>query len=401
MRKRALVVGLGIAGMSAASGLRRAGWAPVITERAPERRTGGYFINLTPEGMRAVDDLGLDTLHTRNPERGTTWSLNRRGHRRPALGWLDLPGRPTAMVRGDVEAALWQRIRPDGGSGESGVEVRFSTAPVEIVGDGTVVEVELEDVSTGRRSRESFALVVGADGLRSTVRSLAFGPHERFMTTWNAMICAFPLPGQAPSFGAQDSLISARSGGAVWVFGLADRAPTALLTYCTKHRRPHRAAARRVRGHGPSRRAPRPGRAADHDGLPVRLGAPGEDGPVEHRRVLLAGDAAWCLNLFSGMGTTAALRGGAELGRVLAEHPDDLPAALAAWEARLRPFITKHQRMARLKHQWFVPTNRALTGVRTLVLHLAVNARRAVTEARLLRAAVPAASGARGGAASP
>ncbi|MFI8870334.1 FAD-dependent oxidoreductase [Streptomyces sp. NPDC053707] len=122
---------------------------------------------------------------------------------------------------------------------------------------------------------------------------------------------------------------------------------------------------------------------------------------MEHRRVLLAGDAAWCLNLFSGMGTTAALRGGAELGRVLAEHPDDLPAALAAWEARLRPFITKHQRMARLKHQWFVPTNRALTGVRTLVLHLAVNARRAVTEARLLRAAVPAASGARGGAASP
>lgn len=234
MRKRALVVGLGIAGMSAASGLRRAGWAPVITERAPERRTGGYFINLTPEGMRAVDDLGLDILHTRNPERGTTWSLNRRGHRRPALGWLDLPGRPTAMVRGDVEAALWQRIRPDGGSGESGVEVRFSTAPVEIVGDGTVVEVELEDVSTGRRSRESFDLVVGADGLRSTVRSLAFGPHERFMTTWNAMICAFSLPGQAPSFGAQDSLISARSGGAVWVFGLADRAPTALLTYCAK-----------------------------------------------------------------------------------------------------------------------------------------------------------------------
>jgi hypothetical protein len=30
MQKRALVVGLGIAGMSAAIGLRRAGWTPVI-----------------------------------------------------------------------------------------------------------------------------------------------------------------------------------------------------------------------------------------------------------------------------------------------------------------------------------------------------------------------------------
>lgn len=126
MQKHALIVGLGIAGMSAAIGLRRAGWTPVIIERAPERRTGGYLINLTPEGMQAAGDLGLNTLHTRDPERGTTWSLNRRGHRRPALGWLDLPGRPTAMVRGDVEAALWQQVRPHG---EDGVEVRFATAP--------------------------------------------------------------------------------------------------------------------------------------------------------------------------------------------------------------------------------------------------------------------------------
>ncbi|MEV4049475.1 FAD-binding protein, partial [Streptomyces sp. NPDC049744] len=48
MQKRALVVGLGIAGMSAAIGLRRAGWTPVIVERAPERRTGGYFVALFP-----------------------------------------------------------------------------------------------------------------------------------------------------------------------------------------------------------------------------------------------------------------------------------------------------------------------------------------------------------------
>lgn len=89
------------------------------------------------------------------------------------------------------------------------------------------------------------------------------------------------------------------------------------------------------------------------------------------------------------MGTTAALRGGAELGRALEEHPDSLGAALAAWEARLRPFITTHQRMARLKHQWFVPTNRLLGGVRTLAMRLAVNARRAATEERLLQAAAP------------
>lgn len=391
MQKHALIVGLGIAGMSAAIGLRRAGWTSVIIERAPERRTGGYFINLTPEGIQAVDDLGLDTLHTRDPERGTTWSLNRRGHRRPALGWLDLPGRPTAMVRGDVEAALWQQVRPHG---DDGVEVRFATAPLEIAEGDTAAEVLLED-ATGRRYRESFDLVIGADGLRSTVRRLAFGAHERFMTSWNAMICAFPLPEQAPSFGPQDSLISARPGRAVWVFGLADRAPTALLTYCTKDIAAQFTGDRTERLRSVFGDMDHPAVRHVLDALPTTTDCLFDS---VHQvkmdrwntgRVVLTGDAAWCLNLFSGMGTTAALRGGAELGRVLAEHPDDLAAALTAWEARLRPFITTHQRMARLKHQWFVPTNRALAGVRTLVLRLGVNARRTVTETRLLQAAAP------------
>ena len=393
MPKRALIVGLGIAGMSAAVGLRRAGWTPVIVERAPERRTGGYFINLMPEGVQAAADLGLDDLHTRNPERGSTWSLDRRGHRRPAPGWLDQPGRPTAMVRGDVEAALWERIRPGGDGGDGGVEVRFATTPVAIADRDTEVEVLPEDAATGRRHQESFDLVVGADGLRSTVRRLVFGPHERFMTTWNAMICAFPLPEQAPSFGAQDSLISARTGRAVWVFGLADRAPTALLTYCTKDIDAQFAGDRTERlrevFHG-----------MDHPAVQHVLDALsatpdclfGSVHQVKIRRwsagrVVLADDAAWCLNLFSGMGTTAALVGGAELGRALAESPDDLAAALTGWEARLRPLITRHQRMARLKHQWFVPTNRVLGVVRALVMGLAVNAGRTATETRLLRAA--------------
>ncbi len=267
----------------------------MIIERSPQRRTGGYFVNLMPEGMKAAADLGLDNLDTRNPERGTTWSLNHRGHRRPALGWLDLPGRPTAMVRGDVEVALWHQISDDG------VEVRFATAPAEIVEDDTAVDVLLDDASTGNRYRESFDLVVGADGLRSSVRGLTFGPHARFMTTWNAMVCAFALPEQAPSFGAQDSLISARAGRAVWVFGLADRAPTALLTYCTK------ALDEQFTGDGTERL-----RAVfddmDHpavrhvlDALPT---TPDHLFDSVHQvkmerwstgRVVLAGDAAWCL----------------------------------------------------------------------------------------------------------
>ncbi|MGW4796748.1 FAD-dependent monooxygenase, partial [Nonomuraea sp. NPDC004297] len=103
-------------------------------------------------------------------------------------------------------------------------------------------------------------------------------------------------------------------------------------------------------------------------------------------KVVLVGDAAWCLNLYSGMGATSALRGGAELGRALRENPDGLDAALGAWESRLRPFIRKHQRLARVKQQMFVPSSRPAEGLRSAVLRLACTARdRRLAKARAVK----------------
>ncbi|WP_033344966.1 FAD-dependent monooxygenase [Catenuloplanes japonicus] len=366
MGKRALVVGLGIAGMSAAIGLRRAGWTPVIVERAAARRTGGYFIGVLPLGRQAADDLGID-IHVRNPE-GRAWAIDRRGERAPGLGFLDQPGRPAAVVRGDIEAALWERLD---------AEVRFATTPVAFAETGAGVEVTLAGPAT---RTETFDLVVGADGMRSTVRQLVFGPHERFLTNWDAMICAFPLERQVPGFGPEDSVTSARAGRAAWVFGFTDRPPTALLTYRTKHRifpADHAAHLRDV--------------FAGMDDVAVRHVLDSLESAPDHLfdsvhqvrmrrwssgRVLLLGDAAWCLNLYSGMGATAGLYGGVELGRALGEHPGDLGASLAAWEGRLRPLITRHQRVTRLKQQLFVPSGVVAEGVRSALLRTAGRSRR-------------------------
>ena len=381
MQKRALVVGLGIAGMSAAIGLRQAGWTPVIVERAPERRTGGYFVGLLPEGRRAAIDLGIaDHLHVRNPpDGGTTWEFDRRGNRGPGLGFLHQPGRPAAMLRGDIEAALWRGMSGDG-TGVADADVRFATVPVEIVDGPTDVQVLLENVGTGELYRESFDLVVGADGLRSSVRRLVFGPHEEFLTTWNAMICAFQLQEQVPSFGATDSVVSARAGRAVWVFGLADRAPTVLLTYRTDDIEAQFTGSRVERLRAVF---------AGMDDPVVRYALDALERAPDHLfdsvhqvkmprwstgRVLLLGDAAWCLNLYSGMGASSALWGGAELGKALRENPDDLVAALAAWESTLRRPIRRNQRLARLKQQMFVPSSRVAEAIRSVVLRVAGSA---------------------------
>jgi 2-polyprenyl-6-methoxyphenol hydroxylase-like FAD-dependent oxidoreductase len=381
--------------MSSAIALRRAGWTPVIVERATERRTGGYFIFLFPEGRQAAADLGIaDHLHTRSPAwkpGGNTWSLDRRSNPRPELGFLDQPG-PAAVLRGDVEHALWQSLAGDGV--EDPIEVRFATTPVEITEGVDKVQVLLDDAGTGAQYRESFDLLVGADGLRSSVRQTVFGPHEDYMTDWNAMVCAFQLTEQVPSFEDTDTIVVPRAGRAAWVFGFADHPPTTLLTYRTEDVQEQFTGSRIEQ---------------------LRSIYAGMDDPVVRhvldsleqapdvlfdsvhqvrmprwstRRVVLVGDSAWCMTTYSGMGASSSLRGGAALGRAVQEHPDDLDAALDAWEAGMRPFITEHQRTARIKQQRFVPSSRLTEALRSAVLGLArrVVHRRLAADARTLPA---------------
>ncbi|WP_063036103.1 hypothetical protein [Nocardia grenadensis] len=54
-----------------------------------------------------------------------------------------------------------------------------------------------------------------------------------------------------------------------------------------------------------------------------------------------------------------------------------------AWETGLRPFITKHQRTARLKQQMFVPSSRRAEALRSVLLALLrrIRGRRPVAEA--------------------
>lgn len=109
--KTALVVGLGIAGMSVAIGLKKAGWQPIIVERAESRRTGGYFIGLLAEAFEAAKYFGIDkALVTRTPEDYTTWEIDKDNQRHPGVRFNDQPNHPEVVLRGDIEEALWTGI---------------------------------------------------------------------------------------------------------------------------------------------------------------------------------------------------------------------------------------------------------------------------------------------------
>ena len=182
---RALVVGAGIAGLAAASSLHRAGWRVTVCERAASRRTGGYFVRLAPEGVEAAARLGVEeSLRSRLPADGLITGVDGRGRTtsRVDAGLVD-DGEGLALVRGDLEAALWAGL-------PEAVEVRFATQPrVVSPAHGTVTLVH-----GGTEVTDRFDLVVAADGVRSTVRDLVFGPEEDFRHDFDHAVVSAVLP---------------------------------------------------------------------------------------------------------------------------------------------------------------------------------------------------------------
>lgn len=360
-RPRALVVGLGIAGIATATRLREVGWEPVVVERAPERRKGGYFIMLFGTGVASARRLGvLDAIGDRSHPDVLSYNVNRAGRRTPGMNPAQLTsgaGAPRLLLRGDVEEALFAALPSD-------VEIRYSTVPTRITQDATAAEVMLHDTTSGATVTERFDLVVGADGMRSTVRRLVFGPEDH-LHALGYMVGVTLLDEPVEGFGPREGLILAEPGRSVWAFPFGNHAPSLLFSYRTndidaEFSRPPIESIRAA--YGPQ--APGPllehlfsrfeaAEVSQFDSVnQVRM-------PSWHRgRVVLLGDAAWCVTLYAGMGASSGIAGGELLGTMLERHPDDLPRALRAWEDRLRPFISAEQESAFTTRRLFTPHDR-------------------------------------------
>jgi 2-polyprenyl-6-methoxyphenol hydroxylase-like FAD-dependent oxidoreductase len=183
---RVLISGAGIAGLSLALRLRQRGLTPVVVERSPRLRDGGYMLGLSDPGLDAAERMGVaDALReARHLPRRLVY-IGADGRERfaidgPAIDRL-VGDRQFNLLRGDIGRALYERVR-----GEA--EVRF----------GASVE-SLEERRDGAQVRLSGGaeigcdLVVGADGLHSRVRALRFGLEERFVRPLGARVAAFLL----------------------------------------------------------------------------------------------------------------------------------------------------------------------------------------------------------------
>jgi 2-polyprenyl-6-methoxyphenol hydroxylase-like FAD-dependent oxidoreductase len=181
---RVLVVGAGIAGLALARALRQYGITAEVVERVTEWQPSGAGLYLPANTVRALHELGIGPAVARhaNPI-GRQSFLDHRGR---FLAGIDVD-RIWEGVGGCIaihRAALHEALRA---TSELPVRLGMSVTDLEDIGSP---RVRFSDGSTG-----GYDLVVGADGVHSTIRRLAFGgPPASYVgqASWRFVAHGFP-----------------------------------------------------------------------------------------------------------------------------------------------------------------------------------------------------------------
>ncbi|MFI7228605.1 FAD-dependent oxidoreductase [Nonomuraea angiospora] len=366
--RRVIIVGAGIAGLAAALRLSQIGWETLVVERAPSRREGGYMVVFSGLGHAAAEHMGvLPALQERQVDAFDLAYLRADGRPRFTVPHTTvrrlLGDGGMALLRGDIEDVLYEAVADQ-------AHIRFGTTITAVTQDDEGVEVTLSDGSTERAD-----LLVGADGLHSTVRALVFGPEERYRRDLGHVVAALILD-KLPDGAPERAFTTVTAIGRTFtVADLGRGRAAAFFTYSTEDpdaelaKGPRRA----LRQAYPGSRWATPRLLADLREEAVYFDSVSQI--VMDRwsrgRVVLLGDAAWCVTLFAGYGSSLAVGGADLLGTELERHPADLPAALRAWENVLRPEVLERQRKGRANTGVHAPRNRFELAMRDLPLRLA------------------------------
>jgi 2-polyprenyl-6-methoxyphenol hydroxylase-like FAD-dependent oxidoreductase len=164
---RALIVGGGIGGMAAAIALRRNGTAVDLIDIDPEWRVYGAGITITGPTLRAYKRLGvIDAIKTQGAVTNGATIYRFDGL---FLNELDEPVLEEGLpATGGIMRPILHKIMQDQVRAHD-VTVRLGLTVEAIEADGEHATARFSDGSSG-----TYDLVIGADGIYSTVRNLCF-----------------------------------------------------------------------------------------------------------------------------------------------------------------------------------------------------------------------------------
>ncbi|MFJ4964439.1 FAD-dependent monooxygenase [Streptomyces sp. NPDC088729] len=366
--RRVLISGASIAGPALAYWLSRYGFEVTVVEKASAIRGGGYAIDIRGTALGVVDRMGLlprlrekhvDTqrLTFVNPDGALIKSVSPE-----AIAGGD-PGADIEVRRGDLADALYDVCRDR-------VDFRFGDSIATLEDRGDRVDVSFD----GGDSR-TFDLVIGADGLHSNTRGLAFGPEEPYLSYLGHVVAVFTVPNRFDL--AHEGLIWNVPGKVAALYAHEpDDSAHGFLAFRQKDMpfatHPTPAAQRElVAANYPE--------TAWH--IPYLIDAMRSaddlffDAVCQTRmptwsrgRVALVGDAAFATSFLSGQGSSVSLVGAYILAGELARNADHT-AAFASYERTARPFIEENQATAGEGGTALIPGSQAMLDARDHALN--------------------------------
>ncbi len=340
MTQTILITGASIAGNTAAWWFGRHGFDVTVVERTAAFRDGGQNIDVRGDGREVLRRMGLEraALDLGTGEEGTAW-VDRAGRVKAQIIMEEGVDGPTAemeILRGDLARLLYEPAQAQ-------ATFRFGDSVAALEQDGEAVTVTFASGLVAH-----YDAIIIAEAVGSSTRHLVFPGQNH--PRWMNLVIAY--------------LTIARTAGVNrlwrWYHAAAGRSVSL---------RPDR--------HGTTRamltlQQPPGGEQAwdaarQKQMLRERFADAGWETPrvlsglddtedfyfdvlrqarLSHwsaGRVVLTGDAAWCVTPIAGMGTTLAITGAYVLAGELARAGDDPSSAFSAYERIMRPVVESAQ----------------------------------------------------------
>jgi 2-polyprenyl-6-methoxyphenol hydroxylase-like FAD-dependent oxidoreductase len=181
--KRVLISGASIAGPAMAYWLGRYGYEPTVVELAPALREGGY----------AVDFRGSVNLEVLQ-RMGVLEDLRAVQTGGSAMRFVDETGQQLMRLPGEFAGGELEVLRSD----LSRVLYEHSRDNAEYIFGDSIATLDQHsagvDVTFDSGSSRTFDLVIGADGLHSMVRRLAFGPEQDYVSYLGYYVAGWDVP---------------------------------------------------------------------------------------------------------------------------------------------------------------------------------------------------------------
>jgi len=350
--KKILISGASVGGPALAFWLNRYGFEVTVVERAPGIRPGGYAIDFRGAAMKVLERMNIVEEIKKFETRAGKITIVDKNNKKLASMPDGFTSGELEIMRGDLANVFYEATK-------NNAEYIFDDSIAALQEDETGVAVTF---SSGKARR--FDLVVGADGLHSNVRSLAFGEESKFMHHLGIYFAIFTTP-NFMDLKEMAGLYYGTLGKRVGVFS-ADKDKEARASFYFASPQ----ISYNYRDINQQKEMIRERFAGEQWQVPTLLkfmeSAPDFyfDSVSQIKmdrwssgRMALLGDAAYCASPMSGMGTSMAVIGAYILASELNAADGDHKAAFKSYEQQMRPFVGECQKLAE-GAEWFVPTTR-------------------------------------------